>query len=104
MMEGINVSLIVELITIAAAVAAVFFYFGKLESRITKNTYDLNHARQVIKEDVQAKFGKELKDIDNLLERYEHVLKNVQIRLYNLEKWAENQGYQKVRTDTDFEV
>lgn len=103
-MGKLDVTLIVELITIVGAMAAVFFYIGKLDSRITKNTYDLNHARQVIKEDVKAHIGKDLEDNDKVLQQYEYVLKNVQIRLYNLERWAEEQGYQRVRTDTDFEA
>ncbi|MGB3513096.1 MAG: hypothetical protein WBA93_28555 [Microcoleaceae cyanobacterium] len=101
-MKDLNISLVVELISVAGAVAGVFFYIGKLEARINKNTYDLNHARQVIKEDVKAKFSKDLEEVDKILKQYEYVLKNVQIRLYNLERWAESQGYQRVRTDTDF--
>ncbi len=102
-MQSFDIEMIVGIMSIFGAISSIFLFIGKLQSKVNKNSYDINHAREIIKKDVIEKLGRELESLDRELEVHASSLKNAQIRLYHLERWAENQGFSRVKTDTGME-
>ncbi|NEP83123.1 MAG: hypothetical protein F6K17_08435 [Okeania sp. SIO3C4] len=89
--------------TVGATLSPVIVFIISLKVQTDRNTYDLSRMKEVIEKDILDELGADFKELDDTFDRYSASTKKIQIRLNHLEDWAENQGYSRVRTATDFE-
>lgn len=79
------------LLTVLSGLIGIIFYIS-----------EMNH---FVKEGVnlQKQVGKDIEEIKVTMIHFENAGRNTQIRLYDVEEWAESNGYKRVNSKTDFD-
>jgi hypothetical protein len=100
-----------EIVTIASLFSGMFLYIAGLKERLAKCEWriavmekDINASREIVKNDVIGRFGKDFEQIKETLYHHETLLKNLQIRCNAIESYlSETQGYRPTDTNTNMD-